>query len=154
MFNNILFLWLELFPLNLWLYQWYKDIFYVFIQKLDYLSFQVLVYGFWWWWFSCSVMFDSVSPWTIACQTPLSMVFPRQEYWSGLPFPSPADLPSPGTEPKSPAWQVESLSLSHLGRPLWSISSLFCVWYEIKGFSPSWIFNWLQTIYWEDFFFS
>ena len=44
-----------------------------------------------------------VTPWTIACQVPLSMGFPRQEYWSGLPFPSPGDPPHPGIEPKSPA---------------------------------------------------
>ena len=43
-----------------------------------------------------------VTPWTIACQAPLSMGFPRQEYWSGLPFPPPGDLPDPGIEPKSP----------------------------------------------------
>ena len=44
-----------------------------------------------------------VTPWTVAHQAPLSMGLPRQEYWSGLPFPSPADLPSIGTEPTSPA---------------------------------------------------
>ena len=47
--------------------------------------------------------------WTVACQVPLSMEFPRQEYWSGLPFPSPADLPNPGIGPMSPALQVDSL---------------------------------------------
>ena len=44
--------------------------------------------------------------WTVACQAPLSMGFPRQEYWSGLPFPSPGDLPDPGFDPvclRSPA---------------------------------------------------
>ena len=41
-------------------------------------------------------------PWTIACQTPLSMGFSRQGYWSGLPFPPPRGLPDPGTEPTSP----------------------------------------------------
>ena len=41
------------------------------------------------------------------------MGFPRQEYWSGLPFPSPGDLPDPGIEPESPLWQVVSLPLSH-----------------------------------------
>ena len=45
------------------------------------------------------------------------MGFPKQEYWSGLPFPSPGDLPNPGIEPASPAWQVGSLSLSHQGGP-------------------------------------
>ena len=39
--------------------------------------------------------------WTVACQAPLSMEFPRQEYWSGLPFPSPGGLPNPGIEPAS-----------------------------------------------------
>ena len=42
------------------------------------------------------------TPWTVAYQTPLSMGFSRQEYWSGLPFPSPGDLPDLGIEPKSP----------------------------------------------------
>ena len=44
-----------------------------------------------------------VTPWTVACQDPPSMGFSRQEYWSGLPFPSPGDLPDPGIEPRSPA---------------------------------------------------
>ena len=43
------------------------------------------------------------TPWTVAYQAPLSMGFPRQEYCSGLPFPSPGDLPDPGVEPRSPA---------------------------------------------------
>ena len=54
--------------------------------------------------FNCSVMSDSfVTPWTVACQAPLSMGFSRQESWSGLPFPSPGDLLDPGIEPMSPA---------------------------------------------------
>ena len=44
-----------------------------------------------------------VTSWTVVCQVPLSMGFSRQEYWSGLPFPSPGDLPDPGIEPGSPA---------------------------------------------------
>ena len=47
-----------------------------------------------------------VTPWTVACQTPLSMGFPRKEYWSGLPFPSPGDLPDPGIKPVSPTSPV------------------------------------------------
>ena len=47
--------------------------------------------------------------WTVACQAPLSMRFSRQEYWSGLPFPSPGDLPDPRIEPWSPALQADSL---------------------------------------------
>ena len=50
-----------------------------------------------------------VTPWTIACQAPLSMGFSRQEYWSGSPFPSPGDLANPGIEPRSSALQADSL---------------------------------------------
>ena len=50
-----------------------------------------------------------VTPWTVVCQAPLSMGFSRQEYWSGLPFPSPGDLPDPGIEPGSPSLQEDSL---------------------------------------------
>ena len=49
------------------------------------------------------------TPWTIACQAPLSMGFFRQECWSGLPCPPPGDLPNPGIEPRSPALQADSL---------------------------------------------
>ena len=50
-----------------------------------------------------------VALWTVTCQAPLSMGFSRQEYWSGLPFPSPEDLPDLGIEPGSPALQADSL---------------------------------------------
>ena len=49
-----------------------------------------------------------VTPWTVASQAPLPMGFSRQEYWSGLPFPSPGDLPNPGIKPESPALQANS----------------------------------------------
>ena len=69
--------------------------------------------------FSRSVVSDYfATPWTVAHQATLSMRFPRQEYWSALPFPSPEDLPDPGIEPASPAWQVDSLPLSHQGSPI------------------------------------
>ena len=51
-----------------------------------------------------------VTPWTVAHQTPPSMGFSRQEYWSGLPLPSPGDLPDPGIEPRSPALQADALT--------------------------------------------
>ena len=50
------------------------------------------------------------TPWTVAHQVPPSMGFFRQEYWSGLPFPSPGDLPKPGIEPRSPALQADALT--------------------------------------------
>ena len=48
------------------------------------------------------------TPRTVACQAPLCMGFPRQEYWSGLPFSSPGDLPNPGIELESPALEADS----------------------------------------------
>ena len=51
---------------------------------------------------SCSVMSNSVNPWTTAYQAPLSMKFSRQEYWSGLPFPTPGSIPNPWIEPAFP----------------------------------------------------
>ena len=56
-----------------------------------------------------------VAPWTVTCQAPLSMGFFRQEYWGGLPFPSPRHLPDSLIETGSPAWQADSLLLSNLG---------------------------------------
>ena len=50
------------------------------------------------------------TPWTIAYQAPLSMGFSRLEYWSGLPFPSPGDLPDPGIEPRSPILEADALT--------------------------------------------
>ena len=50
-----------------------------------------------------------VTPWTVAHQAPLSMKYSRQEYWSGLPFPSPGDLPNPGIEPGSPTLRADAL---------------------------------------------
>ena len=58
---------------------------------------------------SCSVVSNSAVPWTIACQTLLSMKFSRREYWSGLPCPPPGDLPNPGIEHRSPTLQADSL---------------------------------------------
>ena len=62
-----------------------------------------------------SVASDSEILWTAAYKAPLLMAFPRQEYWSGLPCLPPGYLPDPGTEPVSPALQVDSLPLSHQG---------------------------------------
>ena len=59
------------------------------------------------------------------------MGFSRQEYWNGLPLPSPGDLPDPGIKPPFPAWQADSLPLSHLGNPIvgrvdWKYESFLC----------------------------
>ena len=57
------------------------------------------------------------TPWTVACQVPLSMEFSRQEFWSGLPFPSPEDLPNAGIEFTFPALQADSLLSEPPGNP-------------------------------------
>ena len=58
------------------------------------------------------------TPWTVACQAPLSMEFFRQEYWSRLPYPPPGDLLNPGIEPAFPALQTDSLSVEPSGNPI------------------------------------
>ena len=58
-----------------------------------------------------------VTPWTVAHQAPPSMGLSRQEYWSGLPLPSPGDLPNPGIEPRSPALPTDTLTFDPPGKP-------------------------------------
>ena len=67
---------------------------------------------------SRSVVYDSATPWTVACQGPLSMEFSWLEYWSGLPLSSPGDLSNPETEPRSPALQVNSSLSEPPGKPI------------------------------------
>ena len=62
-------------------------------------------------------MFDSTALWTVARQAPLSMEFFNQEYWSGLPFPTPGDLPDPGIKPGSPALAGGFLTTEPPGKP-------------------------------------
>ena len=57
--------------------------------------------------------------WTVAYQAPLSMGFSRQEYQSGLPFPSPGDLPNPGIEPGSPTLEADALTSEPPGKPIY-----------------------------------
>ena len=59
-----------------------------------------------------------VTPWSIACQAPLSMGFSRQEHWSGLPFPSPGNPPDPGIKPGSPNFRQTLYCLSHQRSPI------------------------------------
>ena len=78
--------------------------------------------------FSRQVVSDSfATTWTVAHQAPLSMGFCRQEYWSGLPFPSPGDLPDPGIEPSSPALAGRFFTSGPPGKPMGKIAS----WWEV-----------------------
>ena len=69
--------------------------------------------------FSCKVVSDSfATPWTVAHQAPLSIGFPRQEYWSRLSFPSPGDLPDPGFKPVFPALAGRLFTTEPPGKPI------------------------------------
>ena len=73
-----------------------------------------------------------VTPWTIARQAPLSMEFSRQKYWTGLSFPPLGDLPHPGTEPMSLAFQADSLPLSHWGNYIYvCVCVCVCVYMHV-----------------------
>ena len=89
------------------------------------------------------VSYSFATPWTAASQAPLFMGFPRQEYWSGLPFPSLRDLPNPGIEtasPNSPAFQADSLPLNQLRNPgvplilCIFLLSCFCIYFCVCAF--------------------
>ena len=75
---------------------------------------------------NCVLLF--VTSWTVACKAPPSMKFSRQEYWGGLPFPSPGDLPNPGIELGSLTLQADSLPSEPPGKPNYSVSmNIYCV---------------------------
>ena len=74
-------------------------------------------------WIQLSPVWLFATPWIVAYQTPLSMGFSRQEYWSGLPFPYPGDLPNPGIKPGSPALQTDVLPAEPPGKPACSTVS-------------------------------
>ena len=88
------------------------DIFWCSFKRNDWISLIVIVK----WVKSLSHVQLFATPWTVAYQAPLSMGFSRQEYWSGLPFPSPGDLPNPGIEPEFPAFQADALTSEPPGK--------------------------------------
>ena len=77
----------------------------IFLQHENY----ILLFPWKWKCLSLSLIWLFATPWTVACQAPLSMEFSRQEYWIGLPLPSLGDCPNLGIEPGSPALQADSL---------------------------------------------
>ena len=83
-------------------------------------------------------------PWTIAHQAPLSMVFPRQEYWSGLPFPSPGDFPDPGVEPVSAALASVFFTTQPLVKVIQSCMTLWDpMEYTVHGILQARILEWV-----------
>ena len=94
-----------------------------------------------------------VTPWTVAHQTPPSMGFSRQEYWSGLPFPSPGDLPDPGIEPRSPALRADALLSQLPGNSIYMrrytvlvffFLTYFTLYNRLQFYPPHW--NWFKCI--------
>ena len=71
-----------------------------------------------------------VTPWIVAYQAPPSMGFSRQEYWRGLPFPSPGGLPDPGIEPRSRALQADALPSEPPGKPLLGKGASNCLFLQ------------------------
>ena len=87
---------------------------------------------------SRSVVWDSATPWTVACQAPLSMEFSRPDSWTGQPFPSPGDLPDPGMiKPKSPALQEDSLLSEPPGKPK---TRMWCA--QLLSYAPLLVTPW------------
>ena len=74
-----------------------------------------------------------VTPWTVAYQGPPSVGFSRQEYWSGLPFPSPRDLPNPGIEPGSPALWADALPSEPPGKLTWGLRGVKIYFILVKS---------------------
>ena len=87
--------------------------------------------GWKWKCYSLSRVWLFVTPWTVAHQAPVSMEFSRQEYWSGLPLPSPGDLPDTEIEPRSPTLQADSLLSKPPGNlffiKLWCFKHLYLI---------------------------
>ena len=93
---------------------------------------------------SCVLLFGTL--WTVAHQAPLSMEVSRQEYWSGLPFPSPRDLPDLGIKPMSPALQADALPSEPPGKP--PLRAYFCL-----NKSPLYFFDhpvWFLNSFWDE----
>ena len=86
---------------------------------------------------SCPTLCDL---WTVASQAPLFMEFPRQEYQSGLPFPSPGDFPTQGPSLHFLHWQADSLTLSHQGSPFTILSTI----YEVP--SSAYFHRWSHSV--------
>ena len=84
-----------------------------------------------------SLVASFAAPWTVAYQGLLSMGFPRQEYWSGLPFPSPGDLPDPGIKPVSSVWMGRFFTTEPPGKPKRSLPHFYYIIYSVSQSCPT-----------------
>ena len=113
-------------------YSWHYALLYTFQNHFVQLHFKKS--GFWFFFITgigglvTKSYLTLVIPWTVAHQAPLSMGFSRQEYWSGLPFTSPGDLPNSGTEPRSPALQADDLWTELWEKP--SVGIVLNLWHK------------------------
>ena len=98
--------------------------------------------------YMCSVVSDSATSWTVARQAPLSMGFSRQEYWSGLPFPSPEDLPDSGIEPRSPTLQTDSLPFESPYTELFFYKLLWLLGFKWVLLASFWYSTFLISLQW------
>ena len=88
---------------------------------------------------SLSRVWFFATPWTVTYRAPPSMGFSRQEYWSGLPFPSPGDFPNPGIEPPSSALEAEALT----SEPPWDLTLTV---ENLPAMQENWVWSWLGKI--------
>ena len=93
---------------------------------------------------SCIWLF--ATPWTVAYRAPPSMAFSRQEYWSGLPFPSPGDLPDPGIKPRSPELQADALPSEPPGKPSAPNTRLLGKQSPGVGCGVKWTYVWISAL--------
>ena len=92
-----------------------------------------------------------MTPSTVACQSPLSLRFPRQEYWSGLPFPSPGDLSVPGIKPTSSALASGFFTTESAGKPRSKQEIGEWSWQQSRKLDLSWVL--FNVFFWVEFFF-
>ena len=85
------------------------------------------------------------TPWTVAYQAPLSMEFSRQEYWRGVPYPSPGVLPDPGIEPRSPVLQADTLTSEPPGNHLYTADQFCLLWVISLSDKYFEVFLWMEV---------
>ena len=141
---------LKFFQENMDFFFFLEDELQIFFFWYNFFYFSITTLSEWVSEWSRSVVYNSAIPWTVAYHAPLSMGFSRQEYWSGLPFPSPEDLRNPGTEPRSPALR----SNTHYIIQSVQLNGFSCIHSSLVALTvknpPTMKENWVQPLGWED----